>query len=47
MSQNVMTWSKAGFEIKLKEDSLKVKAMTGPKGFKTLKIKVRRRHYLL
>jgi hypothetical protein len=41
-----MNWSKANFEIKLKENRLKVKIITDPKRLKTLKIKVRRKHYL-
>jgi hypothetical protein len=41
-----MNWSKVDLEIKLKENRLKLKTMTGPKRLKTLKIKVRRRHYL-
>ncbi len=41
-----MNWSKANYEIKLKENRLKVKIMTGPRRLKTLKIKVRKKHYL-
>jgi hypothetical protein len=41
-----MNWSKANFKINIKENRLKVKSMTGPKRFKTLKIKVRKKHYL-
>jgi hypothetical protein len=41
-----MNWSKADFEIKLKENRLKVKTIIGSKRPKILKIKVRRKHYL-
>jgi hypothetical protein len=41
-----MNWSKANFEIKLKENRLAVTTITGPNSLKTLKIKVRRIHYL-
>ncbi len=41
-----MNWSKANFKINIKEKRLKVKSMSGPKRLKTLKIKVRKNHYL-
>jgi hypothetical protein len=47
MSWNEMNRSKADFEIKLKDNRLKVKTMTGPKGLKASKIKVRRRPSIL